>query len=180
MTSRSPVRQDRPETTTGSRGFSLLGREFVTFRFGNRPKQCAPTSASMGGIAMRLLRSRARVQVDDDTQVEGQVERAVEMFSRVEDEIRDFVGRDLAASRHRLEECSDLTPANVASLLHRLSGNTMQEIDQFIAELQALRQRLQHEATLVEREVVQYANLTEVARASMQTISQRLSSWQNQ
>jgi hypothetical protein len=127
----------------------------------------------MGGIAMRLLRSRARVQVDDDTQVEGQVERAVEIFSRVEDEIRDFVGRDLAASRHRLEACSDLTPANVASLLQRLPGNTMQEIDQFIAELQALRQRLQHEATLVEREVVHYANLTEAARASMRTISER-------
>ena len=135
----------------------------------------------MGGIAMHLLRSRARVQVDDDTQVEGQVERAVEIFSRVEDEIRDFVGRDLAASRHRLEEdCSDLTPANVASLLQRLPGNTMQEIDQLIAELQALRQRLQHEATLVEREVVQYANLTEVARASMQTISQSLTFWRNQ
>ena len=132
-----------------------------------------------GGIAMRLLRSRARVQVDDDTQVEGQVERAVEIFSRVEDEIRDFVGRDLAASRHRLENCSDLTPANVASLLQRLSGNTMQEIDQFIAELQALRQRLQHEATLVEREVVHYANLTEAARASMRTISESLS-WQKQ
>jgi hypothetical protein len=111
---------DRPETTSGSRGFSQPGREFVTFRFGNRPKQCAPTGASIGGIAMRLLRSRARVQVDDDTQLEGQVERAVEIFSRVEDEIRDFVGRDVAASRHRLEECSDLTPANVASLLQRL------------------------------------------------------------
>jgi uncharacterized protein YerC len=51
----------------------------------------------------------------------------------------------------------------------------MQEIDQFIAELQALRQRLQHEATLVEREVVQYANLTEAARSSMRTISESLS-----
>jgi hypothetical protein len=55
----------------------------------------------------------------------------------------------------------------------------MQEIDQFIAELQALRQRLQHEATLVEREVVHYANLTEAARASMRTISESLS-WQKQ
>jgi hypothetical protein len=34
----------------------------------------------------------------------------------------------------------------------------VQEIDHFIAELQALRQRLQHEAARVEREVVQYAN----------------------
>src|SRR5215831_13870599 len=100
-------------------------------------------------------------------------------YARVEDEIRDFVGRDLAASRHRLEDCSDLTPANVASLLQRLPGNTMQEIDQFIAELQALRQRLQHEATLVEREVVHYANLTEAARASMRIISESLS-WQKQ
>src|SRR5215510_7983870 len=142
------------------------GREFVTFRFGNGSKQCALTGASMGGIAMRLLRSRARVQVDSDTQVEGQVERAVEIFSRVEGEIRDFVRRDLAAaSRHRLEDCSDLTPDNVDSLLQRLSGTTVQEIDHFIAELQALRQRLQHEATRVEREVVQYASLNEAARA---------------
>jgi hypothetical protein len=42
-----------------------------------------------------------------------------------------------------------------------------------------LRQRLQHEATLVEREVVHYANLTEAARASMRTISESLS-WQKQ
>ena len=126
----------------------------------------------MGGIAMRLLRSRARVQVDGDTQVEGQVERAVEIFSRVEGEIRDFVRRDLAASGHRLEDSSDLTPGNVDSLLQRLSGTTVQEIDHFIAELQALSQRLQHEATRVEREVVQYASLNEAARASMLTISE--------
>jgi hypothetical protein len=44
----------------------------------------------------------------------------------------------------------------------------------FIAELQALRQRLQHEATRVEREVVQYASLNEAARASMRTISENL------
>src|SRR6516225_7915716 len=122
----------------------------------------------MGGIAMRLLRSRVRVQVDGDTQVEGQVERAVEIFSRVEGEIRDFVRRD----HRRLEDCSDLTPRNVDSLLQRLSGTTVQEIDHFIAELQALRQRLQHEATRVEREVVQYASLNEAARASMRTISE--------
>ena len=129
-----------------------------------------------GGIAMRLLRSRARVQVDPDTQGEGQVERAVEIFSRVEDEMRDFVGQDIAAPRHRLEECSDLTTANVASV----SDNVVQEIDQLNAELQELRHRLQHEATRVEREVVQYASLTEAARASMRTISESLSFWQKQ
>jgi len=130
----------------------------------------------MGGIAMRLLRSRARVQVGADTQVEGQVERAVEIFSKVEDEIRDFVGRDLSASRHRLAECSDLTTANVASL----SANVVQEIDQLNADLQALRHRLQREAARVEREVVQYASLTETARTSMRTISESLSFWQKQ
>ena len=83
--------------------------------------------------------------------------------------------RDLAASRHRLEDCSDLTPGNVDSLLQRLSGTTVQEIDHFIAELQALRQRLQREATRVERKVVQYASLNEAARASMRTISENLS-----
>jgi len=173
------VRQDRPATTTALADSAGLAVNSSHFDSAIGPNNVRPLALSMGGIAMRLLRSRARVQVDDDTQVEGQVERAVEIFSRVEDEIRDFVGRDLAASRHRLENCSDLTPANIASLLQRLPGNTMQEIDQFIAELQALRQRLQHEATLVEREVVHYANLTEAARASMRTISESLS-WQKQ
>jgi hypothetical protein len=51
----------------------------------------------------------------------------------------------------------------------------VQEIDHFIAELQALRQRLQREATRVERKVVQYASLNEAARASMRTISEKLS-----
>src|SRR5262249_38454191 len=60
---------------------------------------------------------------------------------RVEGESRDFARRELAASRHRLEDCSDLTPGNVDSLLQRLPGTTVQEIDHFIAELQALRQR---------------------------------------
>src|SRR5262245_11726828 len=169
-----PRRNDVP-LSQGHSGIAGPGREFVTFRFGNGSKQCALTGASMGGIAMRLLRSRARVQVDSDTQVEGQVERAVEIFSRVEGEIRDFVRRGLAASRHRLEDCSDLTPGTVDSLLQRLSGTTVQEIDHFIAELQALRQRLQHEATRVERKVVQYASLNEAARASMRTISENLS-----
>jgi hypothetical protein len=125
---------------------------------------------------MSLLSSRAHVQIDPDTQVEGQVERAVEIFSRVEDEIRDFVGRDLAASRHQSEECSDLTTVNVASL----SDNVVQEIDQLNADLQALRHRLQHEAMRVEREVVQYSRETEAARASMRTISESLSFWQKQ
>ena len=65
--------------------------------------------------------------------------------------------------------------ADLDSLLQRLSGTTVQEIDHFIAELQALRQRLQHEATRVERKVVQYASLNEAARASMRTISENLS-----
>ena len=65
--------------------------------------------------------------------------------------------------------------ADLDSLLQRLSGTTVQEIDHFIAELQALRQRLQHEATRVEREVVQYVSLNEAARASMRTISKNLS-----
>jgi hypothetical protein len=167
-----PGRNDVPLSHSDISGVAVNSSHFDSAMGPNNVRLLA---LRWGGIAMRLLRSRARVQVDGDTQVEGQVERAVEIFSRVEGEIRDFVRRDLAASRRRLEDCSDLTPGNVDSLLQRLSGTTVQEIDHFIAELQALRQRLQHEATRVERKVVQYASLNEAARASMRTISENLS-----
>lgn len=104
----------------------------------------------------------------------AQVDRAVEIFSQVEGEIRDIVRRDAATSRRPLEDWTDLTPGDIGALLQRVSGNSVQEIDAFIAELQALRHKLQEEATRVQGEISRYASLNEGVRASLATISESL------
>lgn len=108
------------------------------------------------------------------TRERAQVDRAVEIFSKVEGEIRDIVRRDAAVPRRRLEDWTDLTPGHIGALLQRVSANSVQEIDTFIAELQALRHKLQDEATRVQGEITRYARLNEAAKASIRTISESL------
>jgi hypothetical protein len=108
------------------------------------------------------------------THERAQVDRAVEIFSKVEGEIRDIVRRDAAAPRRRLEDWTDLTPGHIAALLQRVSGDSVLEIDNFIAELHTLRDKLQNEATRVQSEISRYASLQEAARASIRTISESL------
>jgi hypothetical protein len=64
------------------------------------------------------------------------------------------------------------------SLLQRVSGTSVQEIEKLIAELQILRDMLQKEAARVQREIVGYAVLIQNVRQSMSTISETLS-WKN-
>jgi hypothetical protein len=118
----------------------------------------------IGGINMSAVTTRERAHVD----------RAVEIFSKVEGEIRDIVRRDAAAPRHRLEGWTDSTPGHIAALLQRVSGDSVQEIDNFIAELRTVRDNLQNEARRVQSEISRYASLQEAARASIRTIAESL------
>ncbi len=69
--------------------------------------------------------------------------------------------------------------SELAALVQRASGTSVQEIQKLIAELQILRDMLQNEAARVQREIVKYAILTQGARQSMRTISESLSFWKN-
>ncbi len=62
----------------------------------------------------------------------------------VEGEIREFVRRDIAtpAAATRKSD-SELVANNISSLLQRVAGTSVQEIDRLIAELQNLREMLQ-------------------------------------
>jgi|SRR6266550_6661742 hypothetical protein len=116
---------------------------------------------------MSLLRSRERVPADE----------AVGMLSQLEGEIREIVSRDTTAPRPRQGNDNEL--ANVNSLLQRVSGTSVQEIEKLITELQLLREMLQKEAARVQREIVGYAVLIQNAKQSIRTISETLSAWQN-
>ncbi len=110
---------------------------------------------------MSWLKSAERAQVND----------AVEIFSKLEGEIGELVRRDPGASPLQQEN------SELAALVQRASGTSVQEIQKLIAELQILRDMLQNEAARVQREIVKYAILTQGARQSMRTISESLSFW---
>jgi hypothetical protein len=105
----------------------------------------------------------------------SEIESAVE--TEVEGEIREFVRRDVATLRRHPENDSELVASNINSLLQRVAGTSIQEIDKLIAELQTLRDRLTTEAARVQREIVEYATLSQAAMQSTKIIAESISSW---
>src|SRR5215831_14535346 len=105
--------------------------------------------------------------------VHTQVNEGVEAFSKL-DEIGELPRRDATAPRLQQGNDSEL---NVGSLVQKVSGTSVQEVEKLIAELQMLRGKLQNEAARVQREMVGYAVLLQDARKSIGTISDSLSFW---
>jgi hypothetical protein len=114
---------------------------------------------------MTLFKSR------DTSELETSVE------TEVEGEIREFVRRDVATLRRHPENDSEIVASNINSLLQRVAGTSIQEIDKLITELQTLRDRLTTEAARVQREIVEYATLSQAAMQSTKIIAESISSW---
>jgi hypothetical protein len=94
----------------------------------------------------------------------------------VEGEIRDFIRRDVANLR-RPESDSEMVANNVSTLLQRVAGTSVQEIDRLISELQRVRDLLQNEGARVQREIVEFATLSQAAMQSTRVISESLTHW---
>jgi chromosome segregation ATPase len=112
-------------------------------------------SAGASNMSIRL-RERARAN------------EAVEVFPKLEAEIRELVSQDTTAPP--LQQGNDNWLAAAARV-----GTSIQEIENLIAELQILRGNLQNEAARVQRELVGYAVLIQDAKKSISTISESLS-----
>ena len=85
-------------------------------------------------------------------------------------EIREFVGQDPGTG-------SQLVADNLASLLQRVAGTSVREIDYLIAELQTLREKLQNDETRVQRAIVKFATLNQSTLHSTKVISECLANW---
>jgi chemotaxis protein histidine kinase CheA len=70
------------------------------------------------------------------------------------------VRRDTSAIR-QVDTESEMAANNLSSLLRRVSGNSAREIDNLIGELRILRDKLQADSDRVEREIVEYASLSQ-------------------
>ena len=95
----------------------------------------------------------------------------------MEGEIREFVRKDVAALRRQPETDSEMVANNISSLLQRVSGTSVQEIDRLISELQSLREMLSTEGARVQREIVEYATLSQSAMQSTKIIAESLAHW---
>ena len=111
---------------------------------------------------------KARYTAENDQPVEPEVEG----------EIREFVRREVATNPGRQPENeSEQVANNLNSVLQRVSSTSVQEIDKLITELQMLRDKLQSEAARVQREIVEYATLSQAALQSTKIIAESLTQW---
>ena len=107
--------------------------------------------------------------------------------SEVEAGIRDFVRNDVAYLRRPAANASatdapldvnaDATVNNVNSLIQRVAGTSLAEIENLVAELEALRDLLHNEGQRVQREIAGYAQLSQAAMKSTRMIADNVSQW---
>jgi stalled ribosome rescue protein Dom34 len=101
--------------------------------------------------------------------------------SEFEGEIREFIRRDVAHLRRAVPEgASDQAAASINSLLDRVSGSSVTEIDSLIDDLRNVRDFLKNEGERVQREIASYAQLSQVAMTSVKIIAESMSQWKSQ
>lgn len=94
---------------------------------------------------------------------------------QIEGEIRDLVRRDSSFWRRRAETAHGSEAVeSVNSLIQRVSGATVDEIDRVMNELTTLRDLLRSEGDRINRELSGYATLSQSAMASMKVIAESL------
>lgn len=105
--------------------------------------------------------------------------------SEFEGEIREFIRRDVSHIRRAAAEgtpsaAAEQAATNITSLLDRVSGSSVSEIDSLIADLRNVRDFLQTEGERVQREITSYAQLSQVAMTSVKIIGESMTQWKSQ
>jgi hypothetical protein len=69
--------------------------------------------------------------------------------------------RDAAAFRPSEHNDGEMTANNLSTLLGRVSGTSTREIDNLIGDLQTLRKKLQTDSNRLQRDIADYASLSQ-------------------
>jgi hypothetical protein len=137
-------------------------------------------TAKQGKQPMNVIRSEKVESIEEDNDLAA--------VSEVEAGIRDFVRNDVAylrrpapgavsSSEGALESGSEATVNNVNSLIQRVAGTSLAEIENLISELESLRDLLHAEGQRVQREISGYAQLSQAAMKSTRMIADNVSQW---
>jgi len=87
----------------------------------------------------------------------------LERVEAVEGEIREFMRSDADGMRQPPKNDCKIVADNIPSVIQRVSANGVREIDRLIGDLKILRERLHDEGERVQREIVQYAAMSQAA-----------------
>lgn len=101
-------------------------------------------------------------------------------MTEVEAEIRDFVRRDATQLRKPANDGGEAVANNISSLVQRVAGSSVAEIEHLISELETLRDFLYREGERVQREISGYAQLSQAAMSSTKVIADSMSQWKRQ
>jgi hypothetical protein len=116
---------------------------------------------------------------------EGEQNASLAAVTEVEAGIREFVRNDVAYLRRPGQTSlgdtpeNDATVKNVNSLIQRVAGTSLGEIENLISELENLRDLLHAEGQRVQREIAGYAHLSHAAMKSTRIIAENLSQWKS-
>ena len=96
--------------------------------------------------------------------------------NEVEGEIRGFVRKEFGSARRPqpVIEGSDQGAGQVNSLIQRVAGASVLEIEKFISELQTLRDFLRSEGERVQREIAGYGELSKATLRSAKLIAEAI------
>ncbi len=113
----------------------------------------------------------------------------LDAVSEVEEGIREFVRNDIAylrrppvaspetAPQAPAGDSSEATVNSVNSLIQRVAGTSLAEIEKLISELESLRDLLHAEGQRVQREISGYAQLSQAAMKSTRMIADNVTQW---
>ena len=130
---------------------------------------------------MSVIRSEKIEPTSTETET---VDANLAAVSEVENGIRDFVRNDIAYLRRPaagneapLEPTAEATVSNVNSLIQRVAGTSLAEIENLVSELESLRELLHAEGQRVQREISGYAQLSQAAMKSTRMIADNVAQW---
>ena len=117
-----------------------------------------------------------------------EVDSNLAAVSEVEAGIREFVRNDIAylrrphgsparKPRRSMPTAREATVNNVNSLIQRVAGTSLAEIEKLISELESLRDLLHAEGQRVQREISGYAQLSQAAMKSTRMIADNVTQW---
>jgi hypothetical protein len=113
--------------------------------------------------------------VEATAESEGEVQGPVE---QVEEAIREFIRQDVTQVRRMpASDAPTEVVTGVNSLVQRVAGSSLREMQNVIWELENLRDFLQSEGERIQREISNYAQLTQAAMNSTRTIADNMVHW---
>jgi hypothetical protein len=122
----------------------------------------------------------------EEIEATEEVDSNLAAVTEVEAGIRDFVRNDIAYLRRPavpspeaapLDAQAEATVNNVNSLIQRVAGTSLAEIEKLISELESLRDLLHAEGQRVQREISGYAQLSQAAMKSTRMIADNVMQW---